>query len=390
VTTAVVLAPGAPVRELLAAAPDADLAIGAGSRRSADRAHRALVAVPDAVWVDDDRADRDAVAAAHDIAAVAREASVDTLVFAPTEPGQLPLDALVAELLPEATCLVRDRRAAEPGVAGFAAAAERTPRVLARPDGKPALTLARPERGLSAPLAADLTTAADLLLARLGWAPRRVELAGAVEADADPAAAQVVIARGDDAARTATRLAARLGGTLAVDVTELARAADGAVEVAFATGGRARIEPNLDRPLVVAARPEPGAGPGFPVTDPVEHLVLIGGHGAGDTAFARLASLAERFRGIVAGSRPAVAAGRTPLKVGLTGIRVAPRALVLAGVSGAAHHRVGLGDAGCRIAIDADPTAPLLATADIALVGDAAELLAALEAELVGRFPDAS
>ena len=33
---------------------------------------------------------------------------------------------------------------------------------------------------------------------------------------------------------------------------------------------------------------------------------------------------------------------------------------------------------------------PLLATADIALVGDAAELLAALEAELVGRFPDAS
>lgn len=387
-TTAVVLAPGrtaAEDRGLLAATQEARLAVGAGTRLGADRAQRCLAAVASASWTLDDAADRDPERAARGIVRAARDAGAETLVFPPTRPGEPPLATLVAELAPELRCVTRPPAPAAPTLRGFRELRGRTPQLLTAPEPADGLTLldgaAPRSRAAEGPV--PIERVVDTMLARLGWSPHGVALDGAAEREAGGA---LVIARGDDAEAEATRIAHRRSGTLALSVVRLERHAHGEVELEFADGRTARVTPSAERPLVVAARPRPGEGPGFADADPRGRFVAIGGHGAGEAAFAVLHALAELLGGEVAGSRPAVEAGHATVKVGLTGVHVAPRVLLMAGVSGAAHHRAGIGAAGCRIVIDRDASTPMLAQADIPLVGDAATLLGELAAELRGRF----
>lgn len=61
--------------------------------------------------------------------------------------------------------------------------------------------------------------------------------------------------------------------------------------------------------------------------------------------------------------------------VGQTGTMIAPRLYIGAGLSGAPHHMLGMRAAETIVAVNTDPEAPIMEVADLAIVGDAAEVL---------------
>ncbi|HEU4758630.1 MAG TPA: FAD-binding protein [Dehalococcoidia bacterium] len=114
-------------------------------------------------------------------------------------------------------------------------------------------------------------------------------------------------------------------------------------------------------------------------------VVVAGGRGTGGPqGFALLEELAELLGGAVAASRPAVDAGWAPpsRQVGSSGKQVAPRLYLACGISGASQHLAGMRDSELIVTIDRDPSAPLVAMADLALVGDLRELLSAILSRL--------
>ena len=72
-------------------------------------------------------------------------------------------------------------------------------------------------------------------------------------------------------------------------------------------------------------------------------------------------------------------------RVGQTGVSVAPRLLVSLGVSGAVQHLAGISGAGCVVAVNEDPEAPILGAADYAVVGDCREVARAWAEALENR-----
>ena len=109
-------------------------------------------------------------------------------------------------------------------------------------------------------------------------------------------------------------------------------------------------------------------------------VVTVVGAGAGPDAFARIDPAARVAGASVGGTRDACGAGWVPWNrhVGLFGRSVSPRLLVGIGVRGDFEQRAGFGKSGVIFALDADPRAPLLATADVALAGDWRTLLLAV------------
>jgi electron transfer flavoprotein alpha subunit len=107
-------------------------------------------------------------------------------------------------------------------------------------------------------------------------------------------------------------------------------------------------------------------------------VIVAGGRGVGGPdGFALLERLAQRLGGALAASRAAVDAGWVPShrQVGLSGKTVAPRLYVACGVSGATHHVVGMKDSKSVIAINNDRSAPIFKMADVAILGDVAEVI---------------
>ena len=112
-------------------------------------------------------------------------------------------------------------------------------------------------------------------------------------------------------------------------------------------------------------------------------VVVAGGRGTeGD--FTVLRELAEVLGGAVGATRVATDEGWIDhdTQIGQTGVTVAPRLYIGAGVSGAIHHRGGMQSAGTIVAINTDEEAPIFEIADLGIVGDLHTVLPQAIAEL--------
>jgi electron transfer flavoprotein alpha subunit len=110
-------------------------------------------------------------------------------------------------------------------------------------------------------------------------------------------------------------------------------------------------------------------------------VVVSGGRGAGSTeGFAIVEELAGLLGAAVGCSRAVTMAGWRPHtdQVGQTGTKIAPDLYIACGISGATQHMAGCKGAKRILAINADREAPILASADYAVIGDMHEILPAL------------
>jgi electron transfer flavoprotein alpha subunit len=189
---------------------------------------------------------------------------------------------------------------------------------------------------------------------------------------------------------TVTRV--RWGGSL---LEEAAIHADRAVVTvaphvveAVQTGGTASVEaftPPLDDTdlavRVVGRVPAPAGG----VSLADAKVVVSGGRGAGSAeGFAPIVELASLLGAAVGCSRAVTIAGWRPHteQVGQTGTKIAPELYIAAGISGATQHLAGCKGAKRILAVNKDPESPIMTAADYAVIGDLAEVLPAISAEI--------
>src|SRR4029078_10342414 len=101
-------------------------------------------------------------------------------------------------------------------------------------------------------------------------------------------------------------------------------------------------------------------------------------------AFAIIEELAGLLGGAVGWSRVVTSAGwrSHPDQDGETGEKIPGDHYVAGGISGATQHIAGAKGAKKILAITSDPEAPILASADYALIGDLHEIVPAISAEL--------
>jgi electron transfer flavoprotein alpha subunit len=117
-------------------------------------------------------------------------------------------------------------------------------------------------------------------------------------------------------------------------------------------------------------------------------VVVGGGRGVGSAdGFAPLEELAGLLGGVVGVSRVVTSEGWRPhsMQVGQTGTKITPDLYLACGISGAIQHFAGCSGAKHIIAINTDPSAPMMTRADYAVVGDLHEVLPALIEALRAR-----
>ena len=118
-----------------------------------------------------------------------------------------------------------------------------------------------------------------------------------------------------------------------------------------------------------------------PTPLPKARVVVGAGRGLGDAeGFALAEQLAQALGGVAAGSRGAFDEGWIDEEqiVGVGGQTIAPEPYVACGLSGDIYHTFGLQPAGFVVAINTDAEAPIMKIANMAVVGDAREIMAAM------------
>ena len=114
-------------------------------------------------------------------------------------------------------------------------------------------------------------------------------------------------------------------------------------------------------------------------------VVVSCGRGAGSPeGFGIIEELAGLLGGAVGCSRAVTMAGWRPHtdQVGQTGTKIAPDIYIACGISGATQHMAGCKGAKSILAVNTDPEAPILASADYAVIGDLHEVVPAISSEL--------
>jgi electron transfer flavoprotein alpha subunit len=138
--------------------------------------------------------------------------------------------------------------------------------------------------------------------------------------------------------------------------------------------------------LVVRARESATGGGGQSLA--TARVVVGGGRGVGSAeGFAPLEELAALLGGVVGVSRVVTSEGWRPhtMQVGQTGTKITPDLYLACGISGAIQHFAGCSGAKHIIAINTDPSAPMMTRADYAVVGDLREVIPALNKVLRER-----
>jgi electron transfer flavoprotein alpha subunit len=197
------------------------------------------------------------------------------------------------------------------------------------------------------------------------------------------------IAVGSDG--TVTRV--RWGGSLLEEARidadlKLLSVAPHMVEATTVNGGTANVEgfePALGDTEFVVRVVEHAETPSAGISLAEAKVVVSGGRGVGSAdGFGMLEELAGLLNAAVGCSRVVTMAGWRPHtdQVGQTGTKVAPDLYIACGISGATQHIAGCKGAKKILAINSDAEAPILASADYAVIGDLAEVVPAITAEL--------
>jgi electron transfer flavoprotein alpha subunit len=114
-------------------------------------------------------------------------------------------------------------------------------------------------------------------------------------------------------------------------------------------------------------------------------VVVSCGRGAGSPeGFGIIEELAGLLGAAVGCSRAVTMAGWRPHtdQVGQTGTKISPDIYIACGISGATQHMAGCKGAKVILAINTDPAAPILASAEYAVIADLHEVVPALSAEI--------
>ncbi len=117
-------------------------------------------------------------------------------------------------------------------------------------------------------------------------------------------------------------------------------------------------------------------------------VIVAGGNGLGSKErFDQLGAVGRAVGAALGGTRVASDAGWIPFErqIGTTGVTVAPRTYLAFAISGATQHVTGLGDPDHVVSVNLDPSCPMMAMADLAIVADANAVLDELAARLLPR-----
>ncbi len=201
-----------------------------------------------------------------------------------------------------------------------------------------------------------------------------------------PFAANVVAASGSGP-WTLTRV--RWGGSLLEEARldgdrALLSVQPHAVAASAAGGAPAAVElfaPELDAGDLVVRVTERLGAPAGGVSLADAKVVVSAGRGAGSPeGFAAVEELAALLGGAVGCSRAVTMAGWRPHtdQVGQTGTKIAPDVYIACGISGATQHMAGCKGAKVILAVNTDSEAPIMASADYAVIGDLHEVVPAI------------
>lgn len=146
-----------------------------------------------------------------------------------------------------------------------------------------------------------------------------------------------------------------------------------------------RFTPELSETDLLVRVVEHVAAPGGGVSLTEAKVVVSGGRGVGSKeGFAIIEELAGLLGAAVGCSRAVTSAGWRPHtdQVGQTGTKIAPEVYIACGISGATQHMAGCKGAKRILAINSDAQAPIMLSADYAVVGDLKEVVPAISAEI--------